>query len=126
MHRRAILIRPAIRRQELVVQTSAILIRPALLVTLMQCLAAMLVTCPQVDRMIIMTDLGMGLVHLIVDRDRMATIMDLPVDRMIILNAQQVQLVADQVITMTTRMQLIAEQWEWQMGHLTLIRLRMC
>ena len=32
----------------------------------------------------------------------------------------------DRMITMANRMQHIAEQWEWQMGHLTLIRLRMC
>ena len=73
MHRRVILIRRAIRRLELVVQTSAILIRPALLVTLMQCLAAMLVTtCLQVDRMVTITDLP-------VDR----IILQDPVDRMI-------------------------------------------
>ena len=30
------------------------------------------------------------------------------------------------LMIMAIRMQLIAEQWEWQMGHLTLIRLRMC
>ena len=30
----------------------------------------------------------------------------------------------EQMITMAIRMQLIAEQWEWQMDQLMLIRLR--
>ena len=46
-------------------------------------------------------------------------------DPMITLIVQQEQLVTDQTIIMAIRMQLIAEQWEWPMDHLTLIRLRM-
>ena len=77
----------------------------------------MIRTCHlQVDQIILQ-----DLVHQIVDRDRMGIMTDLT----IILNAQQAQLVVDQMIIMATRMQLIAEQWEWQMGQLTLIRLRM-
>ena len=60
----------------------------------------------------------MDLAHRIVDRDQTITIMDLQVDR-IILQGQ-----VDRLITMTTRMQPIAEQWEWQMVHLTWIRLK--
>ena len=43
-----------------------------------------------------------------------------------ILSAQQEQLVADPMIIMETSMvQLIAQRWEWQMDHLTLIHLKM-
>ena len=42
-----------------------------------------------------------------------------------ILSAQQEQLVADPMIIMETSMvQLIAQRWEWQMDHLTLIHLK--
>jgi len=41
-----------------------------------------------------------------------------------ILSAQQEQLVADLAIIMTAP-KLLAQQWEWQMDHLTLIPLRM-